>query len=104
MCLLIRPRWQNAPGCQPRRSGYYESIGLLKPAPRATSGHRRYSEQTIEELRIIKKAQALGFSLDEVAQILQLSRSGKKLCAQVLSLGHEHLAVVNERIRQLQAF
>lgn len=83
---------------------YYESIGLLKPAPRASSGYRRYSEQTIEELRFIKKAQALGFSLEEVAEILQLSRSGKKPCAQVLSLGHEHLAAVNERIRQLQAF
>jgi DNA-binding transcriptional MerR regulator len=83
---------------------YYESIGLLKPAPRASSGYRRYSEHTIEELRFIKKAQALGFSLDEVAEILQLSRAGKKPCAQVLSLGHEHLAAVDERIRQLQAF
>lgn len=83
---------------------YYESIGLLKRAPRASSGYRRYSEQTVEELRFVKKAQALGFSLDEVAEILQLSRSGKKPCAQVLSLGHEHLAAVDERIRQLQAF
>jgi DNA-binding transcriptional MerR regulator len=83
---------------------YYESIGLLKPAPRASSGYRRYSEHTIEELRFIKKAQALGFSLDEVAEILQLSRAGRKPCAQVLSLGHEHLAAVDERIRQLQAF
>ncbi|HKS61984.1 MAG TPA: MerR family transcriptional regulator, partial [Xanthobacteraceae bacterium] len=80
---------------------YYESIGLLKRAPRASSGYRRYSEQTVEELRFIKKAQALGFSLDEVAEILQLSRAGKKPCAQVLSLGHEHLAAVDERIRQL---
>ena len=83
---------------------YYESIGLLEPAPRASSGYRRYSEHTIEELRFIKKAQALGFSLDEVAEILQLSRSGKKPCAQVLSLGHEHLAAVDERIRRLLAF
>lgn len=83
---------------------YYESIGLLKRAPRASSGYRRYSEQTIEELRFIKKAQALGFTLEEVSEILRLSRSGKKPCAQVLSLGHEHLAAVDERIRQLQAF
>ena len=83
---------------------YYESIGLLKRAPRASSGYRRYSEQTVEELRFVKKAQALGFSLDEVAEIFQLSRSGMKPCAQVLSLGHEHLAAVDERIRQLQAF
>lgn len=83
---------------------YYESIGLLKRAPRASSGYRRYSDQTVEELRFIKKAQALGFSLEEVAEILQLSRSGGTPCAQVLSIGREHLAAVEERIRQLQAF
>ena len=83
---------------------YYESIGLLKQAPRSSAGYRRYSEQTIEELRFIKKAQALGFSLEEVAEILALSRSGKAPCAQVLSLGHQHLAAVDERIRQLRAF
>ena len=83
---------------------YYESIGLLKPATRSSSGYRRYSEHTIEELRFIKKAQALGFSLDEVGEILALSRSGKTPCSQVLSLGHRHLAAVEERLRQLHAF
>jgi DNA-binding transcriptional MerR regulator len=83
---------------------YYESIGLLKPAARSSSGYRRYSERTVEELRFIKKAQALGFSLDEVREILKLSRSGKTPCSQVLSLGHQHLAAVDERLRQLQAF
>jgi DNA-binding transcriptional MerR regulator len=101
--LLIGDLAERA-GVQTATIRYYESIGLLKRAPRASSGYRRYSEQTVEELRFIKKAQALGFSLDEVAEILQLSRSGKKPCAQVLSLGHEHLAAVDERIQQLQAF
>lgn len=83
---------------------YYESIGVLKPPARSSAGYRRYSEQTIEELRFIKKAQALGFSLDEVGEILTLSRSGKLPCSQVLSLGHKHLAAVEERLRQLQTF
>ena len=83
---------------------YYESIGLLKRAPRASSGYRRYSEQTVEELRFVKKAQGLGFSLNEIAGILQIARSGEKPCSQVLSLGHEHLEALDERIRQLQAF
>jgi DNA-binding transcriptional MerR regulator len=83
---------------------YYESIGLLKPPVRSVSGYRRYSEKTVEELRFIKKAQALGFSLEEVGQILALSRSGKTPCSQVLSLAHRHLAAVEERLRQLQAF
>lgn len=83
---------------------YYESIGLLKPATRSSSGYRRYAEQTVEELRFIKKAQALGFSLEEVGEILTLSRSGKAPCAEVLSLVHQHLAAVDERLRQLQIF
>ena len=83
---------------------YYEGIGLLLSPARSGAGYRRYSDGTIEELRFIRKAQALGFSLDEVAEILQLSRSGKAPCSHVLSLAHQHLAAVDERIRQLRAF
>jgi DNA-binding transcriptional MerR regulator len=83
---------------------YYESIGLLRPAARSAAGYRRYPERTVEELRFIKKAQALGFTLDEIGEILTLSRSGKAPCSQVLSLGHQHLAAVDERLRRLQVF
>jgi MerR family copper efflux transcriptional regulator len=83
---------------------YYESIGLLKPPTRSDAGYRRYAEGTIEELRFIRKAQGLGFSLDEIAEILNLSRSGKAPCSHVLSLAHRHLVAVDARIRQLRAF
>ena len=83
---------------------YYESIGLLKAAPRSSSGYRRYSERTVNELRFIRKAQALGFALDEVAEILKLSRSGQEPCAHVLSLTQHHLSAVDQRIKQLQGF
>jgi DNA-binding transcriptional MerR regulator len=83
---------------------YYESIGLL-PAPlRSSTGYRRYSEDTVEELRFIRKAQALGFSLDEIAEILTLSRSGSAPCSHVLDLARRHLTAVEERIRQLAKF
>lgn len=83
---------------------YYEEIGLLLAPPRSSAGYRRYSETTIEELRFIRKAQALGFSLHEIDKILRLSRSGKTPCSHVLSVAHEHLTAVDERIRQLQRF
>lgn len=83
---------------------YYEEIDLL-PAPlRSVKGYRSYSEQTVDELRFIRKAQALGFSLDEIREILKLSRSGKTPCSRVRSLAHQHLAAVEDRIRQLQQF
>ena len=83
---------------------YYEEIGLLPSPTRSGAGYRRYTETTIEEVQFIRKAQALGFSLDEISTILQLSRSGQAPCAHVLSLAHEHLAAVDERLRQLRAF
>jgi DNA-binding transcriptional MerR regulator len=83
---------------------YYEEIGLLPVPSRSSTGYRRYSEHTVEELRFIRKAQVLGFSLDEIGEILRLSRSGKTPCSHVLSLAHQHLAAVEERIRQLQQF
>lgn len=83
---------------------YYEQVGLL-PAPiRSASGYRRYNDGAVDELRFIRKAQALGFSLDEITDILKLSRSGKTPCSRVLSLAHQHLAAVAERIRHLQTF
>lgn len=83
---------------------YYESIGLLKPPARSSSGYRRYSAELVDELRFIRKAQALGFSLDEIGEILKLTRSGRTPCSRVLSLAHQHLAAIDERIRQLQKF
>ena len=83
---------------------YYERVGLLVPARRSVKGYRDYNETTIEELRFIKKAQALGFSLDEIAEILKLSRAGKTPCSHVLDLARAHLAAVDERIQQLSRF
>lgn len=83
---------------------YYEQIGLLPSAQRSATGYRRYSDTALEELQFIRKAQGLGFSLEEIGQILQLSRSGQGPCAHVLSLAHQHLAAVDERIKRLQKF
>jgi MerR family transcriptional regulator, copper efflux regulator len=83
---------------------YYESVGLLKRAPRSDAGYRRYTDAAIEELRFIKKAQALGFSLDEIREILKLSRAGTAPCSRVLDLARRHLAAVEDRIRQLSRF
>src|SRR5438128_4643207 len=83
---------------------YYEEVGLLTRAPRSSAGYRRYTDGTIEELRFIKKAQALGFSLDEIGEILKLSRAGNTPCAHVLDLSRRHLHAVEDRIHQLTRF
>jgi MerR family transcriptional regulator, copper efflux regulator len=83
---------------------YYESVGLLAPAPRSAAGYRHYTETTVEELRFIKKAQALGFSLEEIGEILKLSRAGDTPCGHVLDLARRHLQAVDDRINQLARF
>lgn len=83
---------------------YYERIGLLKPPARSSAGYRRYSGATVDELHFIRKAQALGFSLDEIGEILKLTRSGTAPCSQVLSLARQHLAALDQRIQHLQRF
>lgn len=83
---------------------YYESIGLLATALRSAKGYRHYGDSTIEELSFIRKAQSLGFSLDEVGEILKLSRAGQTPCSRVLDLARRQLAAIDERIRQLAKF
>ena len=83
---------------------YYETIGLLTSPPRSPAGYRHYSEMTVEELRFVKKAQGLGFSLEEIVQIIKLGRSGKTPCVEVLDLVQRRLAEVDEHIRTLQTF
>ena len=83
---------------------YYEEVGLLPPSSRTSGGYRRYTDAALHELRFIRKAQGLGFSLDEIREILKLSRAGEAPCAEVLTLARRHLSAVDERMAQLQRF
>ena len=83
---------------------YYESIGLLSTPPRSSGGYRRYTETALQELDFIKKAQSLGFSLEEVREIVRLSQRGEAPCTHVLQLAQRHLKAVDERIQQLSRF
>ena len=91
-------------GVSPPTIRYYEEIGLLPQPPRSGAGYRRYTDATVEVLRFVRKAQAIGFSLDEIREILELARSGQQPCGHVLWLARQHLTAVEERIRRLQAF
>jgi DNA-binding transcriptional MerR regulator len=80
---------------------YYETLGLLSPVPRSASGYPSYGDQTLEELRFIRNAQSLGFSLDDVRQILDVARAGRPPCSQVLVIAERHVADLHQRIAQL---
>jgi MerR family transcriptional regulator, copper efflux regulator len=79
---------------------YYERAGLVKPLTRLQSGYRRYGETEVARLRFIKRAQALGFTLKEIGDLLKLS--AQKDVARVKKSAQAKLADVDERIASLQ--
>ena len=79
---------------------YYERGGLLAPKTRLASGYRRYSELEVSRLRFIRRAQALGFSLKEVKELLALSNL--RDVGRVKRAAQAKLADVEERIASLE--
>jgi DNA-binding transcriptional MerR regulator len=63
---------------------YYERLGLLEKPIRSEGGFRLYSRETIEKIRFIKKAQALGLTLGEIKGIMQCSKEGLKSCCDLV--------------------
>ena len=83
---------------------FYESRGLIEPAARTQSGYRLYDAAAFARLSFIKKAQSIGFTLDEIAQIISESVHGQAPCADVRRLAADKLTALEERIRQLQRY
>lgn len=80
---------------------YYQRIGILPLPPRARGSIRRYPGEALKRLRFIRRAQRLGFSLDEVKTLLGLSDG--KHCAQTRQLAERKLALIEEKLADLSA-
>jgi MerR family copper efflux transcriptional regulator len=83
---------------------YYERLGLLPTAHRTPTGYRVYGPEAVDRLRFIKQAQALGFSLDEIREILRLRYEGRSPCECVRKLLQKRLETIEHQIRQLVRF
>ena len=82
---------------------YYERRRMLSPATRTSSGYRLYGEEALRRLRFIKNAQALGFTLREIADLLSLRVSSTARCGDVQRKAQAKLAQVEAKIRDLRA-
>lgn len=82
---------------------YYERRGLIAEPDRSPGGHRLYPPEAVTVLRVIKAAQRLGFTLDEVADLLELGkhRHGRRVDAGLQQRAREKLVEVEERIADL---
>lgn len=81
---------------------YYERRGLLPEPARTESGYRQYTSDAIARLRFIRQAQRLGFTLREIGELLALRVRHEGTCAAVGRRTHEKIALVRQKIRELQ--
>jgi DNA-binding transcriptional MerR regulator len=80
---------------------YYEQAGLLPEPSRTASGYRIYDTDVLPRLKFIKAAQAVGLSLADIREILQIRDSGRAPCRHVVSLLEQRRAEIAARIREL---
>ena len=93
-----------AAGVSPDTLRHYERAGLL-PAPRRLgNGYRVYSPETLQTVRLIQRALAIGFTLGEIGVFLKERRSGSPPCKRVHALAAERLAETERRIESLTRF
>jgi len=82
---------------------YYERIGLIPEPGRSASGYRLYGEDAARRLAFIRRGRELGFTIEEVRNLLQLAAHPDSPCHEADRLVREHIALVEARIRDLQA-
>ncbi len=82
---------------------HYESLGLLPRVGRTDSGYRQYSEAEVHTLRFIKRSRELGFSMEEIAELVSLWQNRRRSSAGVKRIAQRHADELAQRIEAMQA-
>ena len=82
---------------------YYERRGLLPRPPRKTSGYREFPDDAVRVVRFVKRAQDLGFTLDEIEELLKLRNDKRRDRARVRSVAGKRVRDIERKIAELQA-
>ena len=90
-------------GVSPRMVRHYEDLGLLPVVARTDSGYRQYGETDVHSLRFIKRSRDLGFSMDEIAELVGLWHNRRRASASVKRIAQKHLGELEQRIADMQA-
>lgn len=83
---------------------FYERSGLLNRPARSEGGYRLYDARALKTLEFIKRAQSLGFTLEEIKRIIAESRAGQKPCAEVRETVRRRLAELDEQMAQIRRY
>ena len=81
---------------------YYEQVGLLPAPPRTASNYRAYGQGHLAQLRFIRRCRELGFTLDQVRDLLRLSSREDYACADVDRITAEHLSAIETKVADLR--
>lgn len=90
-----------ASGISAKMIRHYEEVGLLPAASRTFSGYRTYNRQDLHMLRFIRHSRDLGFSIKQIANLLNLWRDKNRPSSKVKLLATEHIEMLNEKIQEL---
>lgn len=82
---------------------FYEREGLLQEPMRSEGGFRLYQKLEIQQLQFVRKAQELGFSLQEIRELLLIKNGEAKACTHVRDLIERKLSAVREKLRELRS-
>ena len=91
-----------ATGVSAKMIRYYEAQGLIRPADRTEGNYRDFSERDLNDLRFIRRARSLGFSIEEIARLLSLWRDDGRSSREVKALAEKHVADLYARIQEMR--
>lgn len=92
-----------ASGISEKMIRYYESIGLIPPVHRTEARYRTFSEKDIHALRFIARARSLGFSVEQMSNLLALWQDRHRASSDVKAVALAHIEELDGKIKKLQA-
>jgi MerR family copper efflux transcriptional regulator len=95
-------RAAKASGVSVKMIRHYEAIGLLPKIARTLANYRLYTENDVHTLRFIRRARALGFSMNDIRELLSLWQSKARSSAAVKKIARGHIGELREKIAELQ--
>lgn len=100
--VLRRSDLARLTGCNLETIRYYENIGIMPDPPRTAKNYRAYDETHVARLRFVMRARDLGFTLEDIRDLLGLVDRKAGSCADVQMLASRHIASVRAKIADLR--